>query len=596
MFPLRPPQRLSAMLPRHLTLRLGVVVGAILLFGSISAAAQEPVRLVVKDRVLNEVDGRLFGHFLERPSWGGETGPEAAADSATGALGADVVRLLETMEIPVFRFPGGTDVDHMDWTDMIDAAPGRAAGEGRPTSVGHGGDRVTNAFGYDEALRLAERLGAEMILVVNLGDALLDRKSVDEAACHAAGLVAYANAEVGQPLPEGMPDWPALRARNGHPEPYDVRYFEIGNEVWLFEHPDSAGRLFPRRGDVAPEAKDAYFRAVGAYADAMRAVDPDIEIVVDGDAEGLTQDVRERLGDRVQYLAHHLYYPWAISDVMRDGERVAPGDLEPTPAQAAWYAWASPHRTDADGLASLEGDDLYAAIVEAGYPVAVTEWNWNGWWQGDSLQGLPTSKMAQALGAAGYVHAFMRAGEHVEIALQSMLVGRSWGITSVRYDPSTGESRRFPTGLMTAFYGRHHGDERIELAHGPLPTYVQPYAMGGIRPDTVALLDPVATRRGDTVYVHVINRHLSDALPLVIDATAYGEVASAATHYVFSGSPDNVEHAEPGPAGTREIAYVDSSRVRFDGGELRVEAPPHAISTFAFVARPTSGEGAPEEK
>ena len=579
---LYPPSRLSF---------LALALGAVFLLVPASASAQTSVRLELKDRVLNEVDERLFSHFLERPSWGGETGPEAAADSATGALDPDVVRLLETMEIPLLRFPGGTDVDHMDWTDMISGAPGRPAGSGRPVSVGTQGDSVTNAFGFDEALQLADTLGAEMILVVNLGDAVLGRTSIEEAARHAAGLVAYANAEVGQALPEGMPDWPALRAQNGHAEPYDVRYFEIGNEIWLFDHPDTTGKLFSRRGAIDPETQALYFDAIRAYADAMRVVDPDIELILDGDVRALTEATRDELGDRVHYLAHHLYYPWAMSDVRQGGEAVAPDSLTPSPEEATWYAWASPHYTDAEGLASLE-NDLYANIAETGYSVAVTEWNWNGWWQGDGTRGLPASKMAQALGAAGYLHAFMREGANVKVAVQSMLVGQTWGITSVRYDPATGTSERYPTGLMTAFYGRHHGNERLELAHGPLPTYAQPYAMGDIRPDTVALLDPVATRRGDTVYVHVINRHLSDALPLTIDVAAYGDVEPEATHYVFSGSPQNDKRDEPNPVGTREIAYVDSSRVRFDGSELRAEAPPHAISTFTFVARPASAEGA----
>ena len=48
---------------------------------------------------------------------------------------------------------------------------------------------------------------------------------------HIAGLVAYCNAPLGAKLPKGMPDWPAVRAKNGHPEPYNVRIWEIGNEV-----------------------------------------------------------------------------------------------------------------------------------------------------------------------------------------------------------------------------------------------------------------------------------------------------------------------------------------------------------------------------
>ena len=53
----------------------------------------------------------------------------------------------------MIRFPGGTDVDFMDWCDMIDNVPGQPPE--RPVSTGHRGHEVTNYFGYDEFLRFA---------------------------------------------------------------------------------------------------------------------------------------------------------------------------------------------------------------------------------------------------------------------------------------------------------------------------------------------------------------------------------------------------------------------------------------------------------
>jgi hypothetical protein len=34
-------------------------------------------------------------------------------------------------------------------------------------------------------------------------------------------------------LPEGMEDWPAIRARNGREKPWKVPYIQVGNETWL---------------------------------------------------------------------------------------------------------------------------------------------------------------------------------------------------------------------------------------------------------------------------------------------------------------------------------------------------------------------------
>ena len=136
------------------------------------------------------------------------------------------------MQIPILRFPGGSDVDYVDWRDMIDNVPGRPTGE-RPISTPRG-NQISNKFGYDEYLRLCEPLQIETHLVVNFADGFLRRKPLAEAAQHAAALVAYCNAPLGASLPGGMADWPSVRAQNGHPEPYRVKYWEIGNENWFF--------------------------------------------------------------------------------------------------------------------------------------------------------------------------------------------------------------------------------------------------------------------------------------------------------------------------------------------------------------------------
>ncbi|MCK4299907.1 MAG: hypothetical protein KAX80_10265, partial [Planctomycetes bacterium] len=85
-------------------------------FSAIAAAAPaDQITFVVKDKVIHRIDRRLFGQFMERPSWGREIGPEAALVPGTRRLQPEVIRLLQEMSIPILRFPGGTDVDYLDW-------------------------------------------------------------------------------------------------------------------------------------------------------------------------------------------------------------------------------------------------------------------------------------------------------------------------------------------------------------------------------------------------------------------------------------------------------------------------------------------------
>ena len=163
---------------------------------------------------------RIFGQFFERVTFG-EPGPEPFVDPATGNLPDTIMEKMQAMQIPVLRFPGGTDVDFTDWTDMIDL-PSRAE---RPSTAGRKeGEIITNHFGYDEYFAVRDQLGCETILVINLMDALLKKKSISQGAIDAVGLLAYANAEVGASLPEGMPDWPSIRTSNGHPNPFGTEY------------------------------------------------------------------------------------------------------------------------------------------------------------------------------------------------------------------------------------------------------------------------------------------------------------------------------------------------------------------------------------
>ncbi len=145
--------------------------------------ADGPVTVKVRAEVLHGIDARLFGQFMERPSWGGEIGAEVAILPGMTRVRPGAKWLIREMRIPVARFPGGTDVDYVDWQDMVDNVPGRSAE--RPLTVGHTGNRVTNRFGYDEFLRLSEELGMEAIIVVigiqGVGEFALERASDEEA-------------------------------------------------------------------------------------------------------------------------------------------------------------------------------------------------------------------------------------------------------------------------------------------------------------------------------------------------------------------------------------------------------------------------------
>ena len=466
------------------------------------------IRFTVTHQTVHRIDRRMFGQFMERPSWGRSAW--RALVPGTNRLQPKARELLEAMKLPIIRFPGGTDVDYMDWRDMVSNVPGRTPE--RPISTGHLGHKVSNHFGYDEFLQFCEEIGAEAIVVVNFRDGLLQKKPLPEAAAHAAALVAYCNAPVGAKLPDGMFDWPGLRAKNGRTKPY-------GRQV-LSDRQRDVG--LPEGGpEAVPQNLASYYvSCLKAYIDAMKAVDPKIEIIVDGDdgsMRGVVPLAREQLGERIDYFATHFYRPWGMAEVFRGEQKVAVEDLS---AEDIWYAWTAITEFDEQGKAFTNPQGSRYAR-RAGYRVAITEWNWNGQWR-PKVAPL-NSALGEGRGAAGFLHAMMRSGDVIDIGCQSMLVGMGWGISAVFTDPTgVRDPVYLPTGQLTAFYSKHHGDRLVRIEMAGVPTYEQPYRMGGIGPrKKVAALDVVATAGATAVFVHAINRSFNQALEVTIDLPGF---------------------------------------------------------------------------
>jgi alpha-N-arabinofuranosidase len=541
-----------------------------------TSARSAEIRFSVRDRVLHRIDPRMFGQFMERASWAGEIGAEAGLMPGTRRLQPEALGLLREMDIPIIRFPGGTDVDFLDWRDMIDNVPGR--GQDRPLSRGHKGGAITNNFGYDEFLRLAEDLGAEIILVVNLRNGLLNIKPVREAAREAASLVAYCNAPVGAELPDGMQDWPAVRARNGRVKPYGVKYFQLGNETWAF--------LKQMRTRQGADAEKLYVACLEAYVEAMRSVDPSIRIITDGQPDPVPRMLFERLGDNIQYLVFHLYRPWGISAVTRDGNKVEAADLT---EREIWYAWVATPNIDDRGCSSLANPTVRAA-QQLGYKVAVTEWNWNGgWWSHPPPRPLSNSWFAKGVGAAGFIHALMRAGHTIEIGCQSMLVGKGWDITAIHVDPQAKSAPFFmPSGQVTMLYSKHHGDALLDVEADYVPTYAQPYAMGGIRPaKKVAYVDALATKSEDAVYFHAINRHFDEPLWIVVDLSDFAGLTGTVVHHVLEGRLNNA----PGPGEPLQVGRLSYQAIELKGRSLRIALPRRSVSCVEIKRRPGQPAG-----
>ena len=115
------------------------------------------------------------------------------------------------------RFPGGSVANPYHWKRAI----------GPPSQRGlnvHGqtGEPLTNEFGPDEFGSFVSSRGLQAMMLANFATG---------TAQEAADWVEYMNAPVGTNPNQGIP-WASVRAANGHPAPYHVQTWEIGNELY----------------------------------------------------------------------------------------------------------------------------------------------------------------------------------------------------------------------------------------------------------------------------------------------------------------------------------------------------------------------------
>ena len=521
-----------------------------------------PIRIVVKNEVLNRVHDELFGQFMER-AYGGELGVEAGVDQATGKLQPGVQKLLSGMRIPLVRFPGGTAVDYREWTEMVDGIPGRPGP--RPTTKVK--DReYTNRFGYDEFLRLAETDGWATDIVLNFREGLLGVKPLAEAVAHQAKLVAYCNAPVDANLPKELVEFAKLRAANGHEKPYGVKYFQIGNETWYFE--GAVKKIEPK------DPTGHWVKCLGEYIKMIRAIDPKARIIVDANPPAVAAAIHPEFGKAVFAYAWHQYRPSGIREIRKDGKLV---DASTLSDRDVWNAWVIVPLADADGQ-SVQKDECFERARRLGFKVALTEWNWNGGWWGHKQRPVALdSLLAKGVGTGSFLNAIMRNGKFIPLATQSMLVGNAWDITAIHADPKGQEAPYMgPMAMVTMLYSQHHGSQRLAVALENMPFFEQPYDLNMLSWKKVAAVDVVCTRSDKALFVHMVNRQFDSPLAVEVDASSLAAGGATATLHVMTGRLEN----KPPPGEPRCPTRIDAKTVPVSAAKVSVELPRRSVAVL----------------
>jgi alpha-N-arabinofuranosidase len=203
----------------------------------------------------------LFAIMLDRPGTLWIDKVSLMPEDNMGGWRRDVVEAVKASKPGIIRF-GGSSLIFYDWRTGIGPREKRAPFINTPWN-----NTEENDVGLDEFLHFCELVDAEALICVN------SNSSTPEEI---AAQVEYTNGPV-------YSKWGSVRAANGHPEPYNVKYWQIGNE---------------QRGE-------GYESVLLDYVKAMKEVDPSIKLLAAYPSENIVKN----LSTDIDFVCPHFYEP-----------------------------------------------------------------------------------------------------------------------------------------------------------------------------------------------------------------------------------------------------------------------------------------------
>lgn len=432
----------------------------------------------------------------------------------------DVIRFVKNSKITMLRFPGGNFVSGYHWKDGIGPV------DKRPMMRNPAwGCAEYNHAGTDEWLEFCRLTGCEPLICINAGNGTPEE---------AAQWVEYCN---------GSPDteYGRLRAQNGHPEPYNVRYWEVGNELW---------------GDwqIGHCSKEEYAKRYAAFYEAMKAVDRGILFIANGH-EWLpwNEPVLKENPKTVRSLSIHTLIGNAIPDGT-DPDSVYNSLM-------AYTNWYEGHlRAMGKQMTDVGIADPRIAITElqiftnkGGWPA-----NWN---------------QAEVIFYAGIMNSSIRTQGLVEIITHSALVNHGGGLSKWRQVVC-----EQPVFLARKMYATQPGrwPVRLEVTS---PTYDVAELPGMPAVNNTPYLDAVALLNdpGDELTLLVTNRHPSEALETKISLTGF---APRPTVTVQRLAPKN--YLDANSPGAPDVVKIRSSVARTKNDGMTCSFPKHSLTRLRF--------------
>ena len=430
---------------------------------------------------------------------------------AVDGVRADVFEKIKALRPAFIRWPGGNVAQDYHWMWGIGPRDQRTSW----VNLSWANEPEPGDFGTDEFIQFCRNLRAEPSITVNV-------EGRGASAAEAAAWVEYANGPANS-------RYGAMRAANGHPEPFRVKYWEVGNEIW--------GTWVRGHSDAS-----TYATNFNRYAAAMRAVDSSIRLVAVGD-NNLNWDrtVLRIAGTNMDYLAIHHYY--GTAEMGNDARNLMARPLH--------------YETFYHQVQQL----IHELVPGREIKLSINEWN-------TSLPLPRQHSMESALYAARLMNIFERNDVVAMSAVSDMVNGWSGGIVQA--------SRHgvfvTPTYLVNELYNRRLGAQR-------LGTRVDSPLFDSDREGkNVPCLDVVVSKAasGKQIFINAVNTDPDDTLRTTVQLSGVRVSAQAEMVTITSDSLTAANgFASPNAVSTYKIPIAAGSR-------FVVDLPRHSVSVITL--------------
>ena len=258
----------------------------------------------------------------------------------------DLMELLVAMKPAFLRFPGGNYLEGPNYENRFNWKETIGPIEQRPTHMSPWRYRSSDGMGLLEFLQWAEDMNAEPILGVYAG------LHIDNGARIITGdalkpHVQEALDEIEYITGNTSTVWGARRAKDGHPQPFKLRFVEVGNEDWL---------------NMGTASYDSRFTM---FYDAIKAKYPDIQII----STMRSQDTNFVHSRKPDLLDDHFYIN--IPTALRQAHLYDNYDRKATKIFVGEWATNNPRVGDTPMMAFALGDAAWLTGLERNADVAL---------------------------------------------------------------------------------------------------------------------------------------------------------------------------------------------------------------------------------